>query len=94
MDQANIYRGQQGGEKSCTCLDHINNSAWTVTLQSPFKHIHLTANLHHGLKKAKNKEGSWSLASSSASPALRLQTTSLSICLIRADKEEGEQPGQ
>lgn len=85
MDQANIYRGQQGGEKSWT---------WTVTLQSPFKHIHLTANLHHGLKKAKNKEGSWSLASSSASPALRLQTTSLSICLIRADKEEGEQPGQ
>lgn len=49
----------------------------------------LTANSQRSLEKAKSKEGSWSLASSSASLALRLQSASLSFCLIGADGEEG-----
>lgn len=45
-------------------------------------------------KKNQNKEGSWSLASSSASLPFRLQTTSLSIRLMGAGTEEGARAGQ
>lgn len=53
------------------------------------QHTRLTANSRRGLKKAKSGEGSWSLASSSASLALRLQTASLSVPMMRAGTDEG-----
>lgn len=54
-----------------------------------FQHTRLTANSRRGLKKAKSSEGSWSLASSSASLALRLQTASLSVPMMRVGRDEG-----